>query len=123
MRFWLVCIALLLAPACAKTPPILSPAAQQAYKSHEVQKDIDLLRDIAQDANAQVPPVLSTATTRKIIDWHTAVTRIMLAAGDGWQVTVATSLDEVVKNLPANEQQLIAPYVSLIKTILNEVTR
>jgi hypothetical protein len=51
-----IVIAAIISSACITPntpPPTLSPAAQLAYHSHQVQKVLDLIRDTAVDANAQ----------------------------------------------------------------------
>lgn len=105
---------------CTHPPPTLSPVAQTAFTNTRVIKALDLLRDTAIAANAQNPPVLSTATTRKIVTAHEATLKIINAAGSGWQAAVRTVLDELVKDqalLPA-ELAVITPYVSMIKTLI-----
>jgi len=109
--------------ACAKTPVNLSPAAVTAFESHEIQKSLDTIRDIAVDANATTPPVLTTATTRKIVTWHESAITVLHARGAGWVVTLAAGLDELLKNIPAEERQTLLPYVTLAKTVLIGVTK
>lgn len=106
---------------CAPPPPNLSPAANQAFYKTRAQKALDVIRDTAQDANATTPPIVSTATARKITVWHESALKIMHDSGAGWQATVQTSLDELLKDVTPAEKQLLAPYVALAKTILHEV--
>ena len=94
-----------------------------AFESHEIQKSLDTIRDIAVDANATTPPVLTTATTRKVVTWHESAITVLHARGAGWVVTLAASLDELLKNLPADERATLLPYVTLAKTILLGVTK
>lgn len=105
---------------CATAPPNLSPFAYQAFYKTQVTKDIDLLRDTAVDANKQVTPLVSTGSMLKIVRWHRSALLIMRAADTGWQDAVSASLDELVKDLPLNDGQMILPYVTLTKTILRE---
>lgn len=105
---------------CTHPPPTLSPVAQTAFTNTRVIKALDLLRDTAIAANAQTPPVLSTATTRKIVTAHEATLKIINTAGSGWQAAVRTILDELAKDvalLPA-ELAVITPYVSMIKNLI-----
>lgn len=105
---------------CNHAPPTLSPVAQTAFTNTRVIKALDLLRDTAIAANAQTPPVLSTATTRKIVTAHEATLKIINAAGSGWQSAVTAMLTELVRDqalLPA-ELAVITPYVSMIKTLI-----
>lgn len=106
---------------CTPAPPNLSPQASIAFTNTRVQKALDLIRDTAQDANAQAPPLLSTATTRKVTLFHESAIKIIHTAGTGWQSTVRTSLDELLKDVPPAEVQLLTPYVALAKTIIAEV--
>lgn len=109
------------APNCAKAPPSLSPAGAAAFQKTRVIKGLDLLRDFAIDAEAAQPQVLPTATTRKIVQAHQSILKIMDTAGTGWPAIVATTLDEVVNSLPAGDRPKVAPYVALVKTLLQEV--
>lgn len=106
---------------CAKVPPNLSPPAVKAFHQHEVQKVLDLIRDIAQDGNTTVPPVVSLETARKVTLWHQSAISIVHAAGGSWQALVATSLEELLKNLSDADRAVLAPYVALARTILAEV--
>jgi len=108
---------------CAKAPPTLSPVGVTAFQNLQIAKALDTVRDIAVDANATTPPVLSTSTTRSIVTWHKGALQVLNARSAGWPTTIATSLDAVVGNLPAKERDTLAPYVTLAKTILQEATR
>ena len=121
MRLRLLVLVALLASGCAHTPPNLSPAAQTAWKQHEIQKDLDLIRDLAQDANARVPPLISTNTARAVTLWHKSAIMLVHDAAQGWRLTVLAGLDELRTNLPAAEYQVIAVYVELAKTVLRSV--
>ena len=106
----LLCLGLLLS-SCAPAPPNLTPAASFAWKQHEIQKDLDIIRDLAIDANAQQPPILSTETTRKIVLWHEMAIQLVHDAPLGWKATLLTSLGQLSKALTPAEYQVIAPYV------------
>jgi hypothetical protein len=108
---------------CAKAPPQLSPVAVTAFQNLQVAKALDAVRDIAIDANATTPPVLATSTTRAIVSWHKGALQILNARAAGWPAVIATSLDAVVANLQPSERDLLGPYVTLAKTILQEATR
>lgn len=109
--------------ACAKAPPNLTPEANAAFKGTQAVKALDLLRDTAISANAQVPPVLSEAITRKVVLYHQSTVKVIQAAPTGWKATVGTGLDELLSNLTPSERAVLAPYVTLIKTVITEVTR
>jgi len=118
----LLLVGLLALPSCVKAPPSLSPAGQVAFEKTRVIKGLDLLRDFAIDAEAAQPQVLSTDTTRKIVQAHQSILRIMDAAGTGWQAVVGTSLETVVNSLSAADRPKVAPYVALVKALLAEVS-
>lgn len=107
--------------ACVHAPATLSPAGQQAFNNTRVIHGLDLLRDTAIAANAQNPPVLSTATTRKIVTYHESALKEINALGSGWKAAVSTGLDEAAKDLPIKESMLLAPYFSLVKALLAEI--
>ena len=122
MKTLLLLVALTLAaPACQHAPPTLSPAAQLAFQGTRAIKGLDLLRDYAIDANAQKPPLLSEAVTRKVVTYHRSAITTIHDIPNGWKPAVQTGLDEVLKDVPGPEAQKLAPYVALIKTILAEV--
>lgn len=117
-------VTLFLLSACAaNVPPNLSPAGVAAFQGTRVVKALDVLRDAAVDANAQIPPLLSTATTRKVVTYHESAIKTIQAAPSGWAPTVQAGLTEVLKDLPATERQQLAPYVTLAQTLIKEVTR
>jgi redox-regulated HSP33 family molecular chaperone len=86
-------------------------------------KALDLARDFAIDGEAQTPKVVSTKTTRDIVQWHQSSLKVMQASDSGWVQAVGSGLDEVVNKLEPGEKQKFTPYVSLVKAILTEVTR
>lgn len=105
----------------ASAPIGLSKQGTAAFNNTRVIKGLDLLRDTATAANAQTPPLLSTDTTRKIVLYHQAAIKTIDAVSSGWQATVLAGLDDVIKTLAPKEQQLLAPYIALVKTIIAEV--
>lgn len=106
---------------CVHAPASLSPAGQQAFTNTRVLKGLDILRDFAIDANAQTPPVLSTATTRKIVTYHESTVKIIHGLPSGWKATAQTGLTELSKDLPPAEAKALAPYLTLLATVLSEV--
>ncbi len=111
----------LVLPACAPIPAPLSPAGKIAIQNTRVIKALDLLRDAAVDANAAVPPLLSTDTTRKIVTWHRSTLLVIQASGSGWQTAVKEGLTQLKADLPAADVVKLAPYLTLIQTLLTEV--
>jgi hypothetical protein len=106
---------------CATAPPNLSPAASSAFQKTRVIRALDLVRDFAIDGEAQMPKIVSTSTTRKIVQWHQSSLTVIQASDTGWVEAVSAGLTEVVNSLAPDEQQKFTPYVVLITTILREV--
>ena len=114
----------LLALGCPPPPPNLTPQGLRAFQATRVITALDQLRDTAIAANAQVPPLISTATTRVIVTYHkAALLTIQSDTSNGWVVAVKTGLDQVVATLPPKEATVVAPYVTLVETILTAVTQ
>ncbi len=121
MKTLLLICALTFASACAKAPPTLTPAGATAFQNTQIQKALDLIRDIAQDGNATTPPAISTAAARAVTTWHQAAIITIHDRASGWKATVETGLDQLVMQLAPNEQMLLSPYVALAKTLLKEL--
>lgn len=107
--------------ACASAPPNLTPHATQAFYNTRVENVLNLLRETAVSAHAQTPPMLSTPIFRRVVLYHESSIKIMHAAGSGWQPAVLAGLDELPKDVTPAEKQLLAPYLALAKTILQEI--
>ena len=105
---------------CAKAPPTLSPAGVAAFNATRVVKALDLVRDTAIAANAQTPPLVSTANTRIVVNVYESAVRTIAAAPNGWKAIVSKALDELPNQLGAEYSQ-IEPYVNLVKTLIAEV--
>jgi len=97
---------------CATVPVHLTQPAQVAFKKHEVQKDLDLLRDVAVDANAA--HVLSDPMTRAIVEWHESALKIIHDTTD-WQSSLMVSLTELRKNV---HDATLDPYFDLALSVL-----
>ena len=102
-------------------PPNLTPVAVTAWHQTQAQKPLDLLRDMAIDANAQVPPLVSTKATTAIVEWHKAAILTIHAAASGWQATVKAGLESALANLTPAERASLAPYITLVESLLAEV--
>lgn len=116
-----ICIVLLV--GCAKVPPNLTPEATQAFHGTQVVKTLDVMRDAAIAANAQIPPLLSEDVTRKVVLYHQSVVKVIQAAPIGWVPFAQRGLDELLGNLPPKERALIGPYAALVKAVIGEVVR
>jgi len=122
-RLTLIPILTVLWAGCAPPPPNLTPEATQAFKATRVIKALDILRDAAIDANAQTPPLMPEATTRRVVLYHQSSVKIIQATADGWVPTVLAGLTELEANLAPPEKALLGPYIALAKTIIQEVAR
>ncbi len=121
MRWLLPLIVAFTLVGCTPPPPTVSPQAKIAFTGTRVIKALDLIRDFAVDANAQNPPVISTATTRKVVVYHRSSITLVHDIPSGWKVTLTDGLNELLKDLPSGESQKLSPYVDLIRAVLVEV--
>lgn len=103
---------------CAKKAPSVSP---QSFNAQRVVGALDVLRDTAVSANAQTPKLLSDANTRLVVNFHESAVKTIAAVPGGWKAAVSTALGQLQTNIPAAEYQRIAPYVSLVQTLIATV--
>ena len=106
---------------CAKAPPNLTPQATQAWYATQVVKALDLVRDTAVSANALTPPLISTDTTRKVVQYHEDTVSIIQALPSGWQTTVKASLTVFVSSLSDSDKTLLKSYVTVVQDALKAV--
>jgi hypothetical protein len=118
MKYLLLCLCLSFV-SCASAPPSLTPTGVAAFNARRVVKSLDLIRDVAIDAEAN--KVLSTDTTRRVVVFHRSSLETIRAVQNGWKTTVLAALDEVPKNLSDKERMVLAPYLALTKTLILEV--
>ena len=123
MRFFTPFILCLTLSGCVgNPPPNLTPAAQTAYYQTQIVKDLDLLRDAVVDANALVPSLVSTQTTTLVVKYHELAITLVNNAPLGWKVDLSIGLTGLLKTLPANEQRVVSPYVTLIQVALQVIS-
>lgn len=110
----------LFSPSCTgiNPPPNLDSQASAAFRNTQVIKMLDLMRDIAIDANAQNPPLVSTETARKVVLFHRTTIKLIDATTDSWAATVMHNLDDLNKNTPAADQGVMRTYYDLLTTKL-----
>jgi hypothetical protein len=91
----------------------------QALHGKEVVKYLDIIRDLAIDAEAagKIP----TATTANIIRWHKAAINTINQTPNGWKATVLTGMDAVQAALTPAEHGILDPYFLTAKTIIQAV--
>jgi hypothetical protein len=107
------------ASACATVPqqPLnLSPEAQVAWRNLEIVRVLDLIRDTAIDAERE--GLLTTGTTRKVVQFHISSLTILKAAEVGWQGVIGQTLDDLASDLPGRDRPMLGPYIGLIKQAL-----
>lgn len=121
MRYLSLLLVAFVFSSCASAPINLSPAGVEAFNKTRLIKSLDVFRDIAIDGNKTTPSLISTATTRKVVTYHRSALLVINASGVKAITTV--SLDEVIKDLPKSEADLLAPYIALAKVVINEVTK
>jgi hypothetical protein len=123
MKFRIIILALALSvSSCLGTPPpTLTPVGVSAFNALRVGHALDLVRDTARDAAHQSPPLISRASLLKIVDWHEAAVKTIVAVPGGWRPTVLASLDALKDAIPAAEWSRIQLYVALLKNVISEV--
>jgi type IV pilus biogenesis protein CpaD/CtpE len=106
---------------CAKAPPILSPAATRAFYGTQVIHDLDRLREVVVAAHETKPPLVTADETLAVVQWHQTAIAAVITGVAGWKDVVITGLDQVLKRLNPNAQRVVAPYVLIIRTIVQEI--
>lgn len=118
----------LMISACANNPKPavdatvnLSSSGQAAFTATKVVKALDVLRDVAIDAEKQTPKLLSTENTRKVVRYHESAVKAIGAVPGGWKPVVTKGLDELAKQIPPNEWGPLEPFAGLIRAVLEGV--
>ena len=121
---------------CAPVPAPLSPEAKIAFHATRVVQVLDVVRDAAIAANEVTPPLLTTASTRKVVLYHKSAVQTIRVAPTGWQPTVKAGLFELtchplaapaqppppcVPQLAPAEVAKLYPYVALALIVIAEV--
>jgi hypothetical protein len=109
--------------SCAKAQPTLSPAGEAAFKATQVVKALDVLRDVAISAETQTPKLISTADTRKVINFHESAVKTISAVPDGWRNIVAVGLAQLQHDLPQPTWTRIQPYAALVTALIESFPR
>lgn len=121
-RLGLLSLTLFALSACAEhAPPNLSPQGVTAWQATKVIHGLDVIRDLAVDADKTTPPQLAHATMLKIVAWHKAAITIAHDAPSGWVGTLKSSLTATQQLLTPAEHKQLDPYFSLSIVLLNEV--
>jgi hypothetical protein len=129
-------VLLVLAPACAPVPAPLSPEATIAFHATRVVQVLDVVRDAAIAANEVTPPLMTTASTRKVVLYHKSAVQTIRVSPTGWRPTVKAGLFELTchplaapsqppppctAQLAPAEVAKLYPYVALALVVIEEV--
>ena len=110
---------IVLLAGCGPTPaPNLTPQAQTAYQARRVLDVLRVVKDVAVDAEAQNPKLISTADARTIVNWHESLVKAIDAAPNGTKAVVQASLLELQPHVSESTWQKISPYVTLLRSVL-----
>lgn len=107
--------------ACASAPSQLSPIGRSAFYTMRVVRSLDMIRDIAISANAQTPPLLSTAVTRQVVEYHRSTLLTMKQTPEGWKAVAVTGLEQLTTKLLPDDLKQLKPYLDLTRVLLQEV--
>ncbi len=80
-------------------PKSLAPEAKPAYAADQIVLRVNELQAAAIQANAAVPPALSEAQTRVIVEFTVSADRTLAAVPQGWYATVRAAWLEARKKL------------------------
>lgn len=108
---------------CASAPAsVTTPQGQFAYKADQFVSAVGIFQDAAIQANAQTPPLISTADTRLIVTFCVASAKSAQAATTGWQATVLSSIASLKAALSPAAQTKYGTYLTLISTLVQGIT-
>jgi hypothetical protein len=115
----------MLAVACGtvlapRAPSGLSQADVARFYGTQIIKDLDLIRDFADDGSKTTPPLVSGKTDAIVAKWHKALVTDIHAAPGGWKALTLTGLDQLKTLVPPNDYARFAPYVALARTLVKE---
>ena len=117
-------VAALLVSSCSalapKAPPNLTPQVTAKFYATYAMKDLDVVRDFANDASKTTPPLISKATLLLIVNWHETVVRTIHAAPAGWKAATLAALDELPRRLAPSDAATLRPYLEAAKTFAKE---
>lgn len=84
-------------------------------------KDLDVIRDFANDAARTTPPIISKATLLVIVNWHESTVTIIHAAPDGWKAAAAAGLHELKTLLAPADYATFKAAIDAAQTYIAEV--
>jgi len=90
-----------------------------ALQTTEVVKVLDVIRDIAIDAEAT--KIIPTNTASHVVSWHKAALQTMKDTPSGWRAIVLSSLTNLKGTLSPSELSIIGPYIDSATSIIKAV--
>ncbi len=119
MKALVLVLALSLLPtACAPPPTVVTQAGKTAYTADQVVVRVNELMNAAIAANAAVPPVLTTAATRTIVQFCVAADKTLAQAPAGWPQTVGTAWAQTKARLPVITNPAISAAINAVDVVL-----
>lgn len=122
----LVTLLLSLCAACGpKSPPQTDPTrnlsaqGKAAFQANKILKALDVLRDVAVEAEKQTPKLLSPSSALKVIAYHKQVASLMGAIPDGWKGIALAGLDTLKQNLSPAEWNQVQPFIELVRGLID----
>lgn len=104
-----------------KAPPNLTPQVTAKFYATYIIKDLDIIRDFADDANKTVPPVVSNATLKVVVTWHEALVTVIHASPDGWRTAVDAGLTQLEGLLPPADAAKFKAYIDATRVLVREL--
>jgi hypothetical protein len=118
----LLAVSVLASPGCLATRPApmhLTPVAQTAFQNTQIAKNLDFVRDMAVSANES--KLLSTDTTRRVVEMHKAALLMLNSRVVGWQYRIMDMVRAVrsAKSAMApGEWEMLEPYFDILSSSL-----
>lgn len=115
MKFWISTLFLLLALACAKQPPTLSPAGAVAFQADSVLVRVGELQDATIEANTK--GLIGRPVAEKIVMFTVESAKVLKATTGDWRKTIRdawTALQSSLTGLPQSLKAIIAAINSLL---------
>jgi len=123
LRVVRLALVVMLVSSCAVPPPTLSPVGVADFKATQALEALALVRNIAIAAHATTPPLISEKTTGAVVSWHRSTIIVVNAREPGWEGRVLAALTELEQQLAATERARFVPYLTLARTVVQEVVR
>ncbi len=103
-----------------KAPAGLTPQVEAKFYATYVIKDLDVIRDVANDMANTVPPIISKATLLDVVNWHQPLVTVIHATPAGWQATALSGLDALEAKLSPTDKVKFHAYIEAARTFAKE---